>query len=197
MTTSIYDIPLKSWDGKENFLSKYKGKVSMIINVTGDCGNAPQFGVIEKIYNKYKDQGFEIVAIPTNDFCGTGVTYGKYLEGIECADDARDYAIEEFGVTYDFSELVVSRHDGTYKPNNKPPHELYVKLTEHYAEGKDTGYYLQGNFEKFLIDREGNFVARYTNGTLLDYAHETGQDVGTSEEEFEKICKDIEATLAK
>ena len=197
MTTAIYDIPLKSWDGKEGFLNKYKGKVSLIINVTGDCGNAPQYGVIEKIYSKYKDQGFEIIAIPTNDFCGPGITYGKYLEGIECADDARDYAIEEFGVTYDFSEIVVSRHDGTYKPNDKPVHELYNRLTNHYKKDKDTGYYLQGNFEKFLIDREGNFVGRYTNGTLLDYAYESGQETRPSDEEFERLCKDIEATLAK
>ena len=81
---SIYDVKIKSWDGSDkDFLNKYKGKVTLFINVTGDCGNAPQYGIIESIYRKYKDKGFEVVAIPTNEYCGSGITYGEFECGIK------------------------------------------------------------------------------------------------------------------
>lgn len=100
----IYDIPLASIDGEKNMLSKYKGKVTMIVNVTADCGNSPQYETLEEIYQKYKDQGFEILAVPTNDFCGPGITYNEFSDnGISCAADAKNYATDKYQVTFSFS----------------------------------------------------------------------------------------------
>jgi glutathione peroxidase len=199
---SIYDIPLKSWDNKEDFLSKYKGKVTLIVNVTANCGNAPQLKPLEEIYQKYKNQGFEVVAIPTNDFCGPGITYGEWENGITCADDARNYAIDTYQVTYDFSEMIVSLvHDywREKRNNHKPTHPLYLEL----AKDKMA---MGGNFEKFLVDREGNVVKRFHNSTLLDYYHDniekgvyvrTANDAEplTSEQAYELICSEIEKLL--
>ena len=201
---SVFDIPLRSWDGKEDFLSKYRGKVCLIVNVTANCGNAPQLETLETIYQKYKDRGFEIVAIPTNDFCGPGITYNEWEDGITCGADARTYAIDTYNVTYDFSEMVVSRPhpDWRKKRNNYgKTHELYEFLTDGSAE--DMG----GNFEKILVNREGQPVKRFHNYMLLDY-YKTNVEAGitplmenqdvpplSKQEAFEYICSEIEKLL--
>jgi glutathione peroxidase len=202
---SIYDIPLKSLEGEENFLSKFKGKVSMIVNVTADCGNSPQLETLEEIYKKYKDQGFEIVAVPTNDFCGPGITYNEYAEnGISCGEDAKDYAVNKYNVTFEFSELVTSNPHETWREkrnNYAETHELYKELT------KDSNEAMGGNFEKFLVDRDGKLIKRFHNYTLLDYYHKNvtegivepmqNQDHPplTSEEAYNLICSEIEKLL--
>jgi glutathione peroxidase len=204
-TKSIYDIPLKSLDGEENFLAKYKGKVSLVVNVTADCGNAPQYETLETIYNKYKDQGFEIIAVPTNDFCGPGITYNEFAEnGISCGLDAKNYAINKYNVSFEFSELVVSSpHESWREKRNNygESHELYKVLT------KDSLESIGGNFEKFLVDRDGNFVKRFHNYMMLDY-YKTNVEAGitplmehqeypplTKEEAFDVICSEIEKIL--
>lgn len=199
-TASIYDIPLKSWDGADSFLSKYKGKVSLVVNVTANCGNAPQLGILEKIYQLYKHRGFEIIAIPTNDYCGPGVTYDEWEDGISCADDARDYAIDTYQVTYGFSEMITSNVDKVWRDkrnNHKPVHPLYDALADR-AMG--------GNFEKFLVDRDGNLVKRFPNFMLLDFYYEnvkngdlviTEDDIQpiSSSEAYDLICSEIEKIL--
>jgi glutathione peroxidase len=201
-TKSIYDIPIKSWDDKADFLSKYKGKVTLIVNVTANCGNAPQLKPLEEIYQKYKDRGFEIAAIPTNDYCGPGITYDKWVDGITCANDARMYAIETYAVTYDFSEMITSQVDEYWRKkrdNWRDPHPLYEALTP-------KEFPMGGNFEKFLVDREGNLVKRFPNFTLLDYYYENvkngvitidehDHEPLTAEQAYELICSEIEKLL--
>jgi glutathione peroxidase len=207
MSTSVYDIPLASWDGADqNVLEKYRGKVCLIINVTTDCGNAPQYGIIEEIYQKYKDRGFEVVAIPTNDFCGPGITYGKWEAGIGSAAEAKSYAEDVYDVTYDFAELVTSK-PGLPWSNKLKPEQSTHPLYEHLVS-ETTGDGMYGNFEKFLINREGQVVANFSNYTLLDYAYTNmvnnvpplgGKPHGitpmTSTEAYDAICEAIEAAL--
>ena len=202
---SIYDIPLQSWDGQDGFLEKYKGKVSLVVNVTADCGNSPQYETLEAIYNKYKDQGFEIIAVPTNDFCGPGITYNEYAEnGISCGLDARDYAINKYNVSYDFSEMVVSKPHETWREkrnNYGETHELFEALTKESVEA------MGGNFEKFLVDRDGRLVKRFHNYMMLDY-YKTNVEAGitplmehqehpplSKEEAYDLICSEIEKIL--
>ena len=169
---SIYDIKLSSADGKRlDILSDYKGKVTLIINVTGHCGNAPQFGIIEEIYKKYKDDGFEVLAIPTNDFCGPKITYGMYEQGILDALSAKDYGTSKWGVSYEFGELINSRvsREGDYKDLDRVPHELYQNLN---PDGEESP--MEGNFEKFLIDKSGKAVYRFPNCALLNFGYENG-----------------------
>jgi glutathione peroxidase len=191
MGKSIYDIRIKSWDGQDNFLEQFKGKVSLLINTTADCGNAPQFAIIEKLYQTYKDQGFEVIAIPTNQYCGPKVTYGKWEEGIASGEDSKVFAEEEYGTTYAFSEMLVSK-PGPGAPKSlkdgEIPHELFEELVS-----QSQGNLMFGNFEKFLINRDGIVVKRYPNGSLLDYAIESG--VPPAEEAYEMISQDIESAL--
>jgi glutathione peroxidase len=203
---SIYDIPLSSIEGEEEVLSKYKGKVTMIVNVTADCGNSPQYETLEEIYQKYKDLGFEILAVPTNDFCGPGITYNEFAEdGISCAADAEKYATNKYQVTFPFSEIVTSVPHETWreKRNNRAEsHELYKTLVE-VSGGEPMG----GNFEKFLVDRDGKLVKRFHNYMLLDYykdnveagitevMHEQEVPPLSKEEAYEYICSEIEKLL--
>lgn len=166
---SVYDIPLKSVDGEENFLRQFRGKVTLFINTTGNCGNAPQFGIIEQLYQKYKDRGFQVVAIPTNDYCGPKVTYGEYEKGIENGKVSEEYARREWNVTYPFTELVVSREDRGDENTGRKIHKIYDFLN---PDGEDTP--INGNFEKFIVNKYGKRIARLANGVLLNYAHESG-----------------------
>lgn len=201
---SIYDISIKSADGEENFLDQFKGKVSLIVNVTGDCGNAPQYGILETLYRKYNDQGFEIIAVPTNDFCGAGLTYGEHEYGMGDAQAAKEFAEETFNVTYPFTELVESNPtekdliEGLPSKYGKvTAHELFKELTEANANSL-----MGGNFEKYLIAKDGTFVKHYPNNYLLNYNYSTwtpGSDRERgipADEAYAMICKDIEAALA-
>ena len=75
---SMYDIPLESLDSEENILAKNKGKVTMIVNVTGECANSAQYTTIQELYDKYKNLGFEVIAVPSTDFCDDA--YGAFKE---------------------------------------------------------------------------------------------------------------------
>jgi glutathione peroxidase len=185
---NIYEVQLHGVNGEENFLQQFKGKVTLIINVTGHCGNAPQFGIIQKIYDKYKDRGFEVVAVPTNDYCGPKITYGIYENGIDNGKMAEEYARSEWNVTYLFTELVISRDNRGNEPE-KIPHELYQTLN---PDGESAP--INGNFEKFLVSKNGKRIIRLANGVLLNYAFEDGY-CGSPEAECDALCQAIEEAL--
>ena len=67
---SIYDIPLNSAEEAPNFLDQFKGKVTLIVNTTVGCGNANQMEILQRLQETYGGDDFQVVAIPTNDYCG-------------------------------------------------------------------------------------------------------------------------------
>jgi len=238
---SIYDIDLNSAEGNPDFLKQYKGKVTMVVNTTVGCGNANQMEVLQMLQDKYQSKGFEIIAIPTNDYCGPGITKGKWSQGITCGADSQAYGKDVYGTTFGFSEMVGSiPHDKVSETPginglgkaNLPPHELYLTIQEHqYAlkeknnaehtptesqdyysywlnYGFDNGQLMGGNFEKYLVDKDG-YVAKHYQCTTLNYDVEAtlkeneptaGLGLGRSrkifQEEFEVICQHIEELLA-
>jgi glutathione peroxidase-family protein len=142
---SIYDISLNSAEGTPNFLDQFKDKVTMLVNTTVGCGNANQMEVLQWLQEKYQDQGFEIIAIPTNDYCGPGITHGKWSQGITCGLDSQEYGRDVYGTTFKFSEMVASNpnisvnelnpHNGDSTVNGlgqprQTPHELYQQVAE-------------------------------------------------------------------
>jgi glutathione peroxidase-family protein len=119
---SIYDIELQSAGGaKSDILSSQKGKVTLIFNVAAGCGNIPQHSVIEELNQKYKDEkDFSIIAVVVDDFTCHG--YPEFQDGIKKYIEVNNleltpgqvsqkYAIDHFGVTYEFSELTNGRYD--------------------------------------------------------------------------------------
>lgn len=211
MQKSMYDVKVKSWDGREDFMGQYTGKVSLLFDCTGACGNDPQFPIIEEIYQKYKDKGFAAIAIPVGEYSCQGVAYGKFADGLECGEDAREFAIDTYGVTYDFSEKVFSnpssenpeaKYTHLQLPEGEEPHEIFQLTMNAIDEMGGPGAYMFGNFEKYLIDKNGQVRKYYHNGALLDYCHDHHADLeikccGTAEEEYARICADIESLLAE
>jgi len=139
---SIYDFNVTTIDGESISMSKYKGKVLLIVNVASECGFTPQYEGLEKLYEKYKERGFMVLGFPSNQFLsqepGSNEKIKFFCEGT-------------YHVTFDmFSKIEVNGE------NTSP---LYNYLKEHGGFlGIGT---IKWNFTKFLVDREGNVVARY------------------------------------
>jgi len=156
---SIYDIALQSANGKDSdILSSRKGKVTLIFNVAAGCGNIPQHSIIEELNQKYKNEDdFGIIAVVVDDFTCHG--YPEFQDGIKKYIEVNNleltpgqvsqkYAVDHFGVTYDFSELTNGRYDKhRYDPDFIPgrvkeqeQHTLWHYLTgAHEADLDENG----------------------------------------------------------
>ncbi|MEG8947631.1 glutathione peroxidase [Rosettibacter firmus] len=141
MKNSIYDIVVKDIDGKEVSLSEFKGKVLLIVNVASKCGFTPQYEGLQKIYEKYRDKGFEILAFPCNDF-------GNQEPGTN--EEIKEFCSTNYNVTFKlFDKIKILGNDKS---------ELYKRLTN--SDNVEKGE-VKWNFEKFLIDKEGNIISRF------------------------------------
>lgn len=143
----LYTFTVKTIDGKDKSLSDYKGKVLMIVNVASKCGHTPQYKGLQALYEKYKDQGFVILGFPANNFLwqepGTD-------------DEIKNFCTLNYGVTFDmFSKISVK---------GKDQHPLYRYLTE---ESPVPGA-VKWNFQKYLVDRNGNVVEKFAPGVKPD-----------------------------
>jgi len=141
MNNNISTITVKDINGKEVKLSSYKGKVLLIVNVASYCGFTKQYSGLEEIYKKYKEKGFEILAFPCNQF-------GEQEPGSN--EEIKNFCSSKFDVTFKLFDKV--------DVNGKDKSPLYSTLTDNEVTGKAD---VKWNFEKFLIDKNGNVVARY------------------------------------
>ncbi len=149
---SPLDFTVKTIDGKEQKLADFKGKVVMMVNVASKCGFTKQYKGLESIYQKYSDKGFVIIGFPANNF-------GHQEPGT-------DAEIKEFcSATYDVKFPMMSKI--SVKGDDKAP--LYQYLTSDQTNG-DFGGEIGWNFTKFLIDRNGNVIARYSSQTTPESA---------------------------
>jgi glutathione peroxidase len=169
MATAIQDIPLKTIDGADSRLADYAGKVLLVVNVASKCGLTPQYDGLEKLYETYKDQGFTVLGFPANDF-------GSQEPGSD--EEIADFCRTNFSVAFPmFSKIAVTGDE---------QHPLYRELVTAQPTATDTGggafkAKLAGygitpssdtdvlwNFEKFLIGRDGEVVARFAPDTKPD-----------------------------
>lgn len=134
-------------DGEPKPLAAYRGKVLLFVNVATYCGNTSQYGPLEKLYATYRDRGLVVLGFPANNF-------GAQEPGTD--PEIKTFCTTKYGVTFDmFSKISVKGAD---------IHPLYVHLTSRPGlEGEVTW-----NFGKFLADRQGNVVARFTPKTAPD-----------------------------
>jgi len=144
---SLYDFHVKTIKLEDIQLSKYKGKVLLIVNVASECGFTPQYEGLEKLYQTYKDQGFMVLGFPSNQF-------GEQEPGDE--KKIRFFCEGTYDVHFDmFAKIDV---------NGENAAPLYKFLKK-----EQTGFLwtesIKWNFTKFLIDREGRVVARYGSST--------------------------------
>ena len=137
---SIYDQKINTLEGEPADLSQYKGKALLVVNVASKCGLTPQYEGLEKLYNQYKDKGFEVLGFPANDF-------GAQEPGSN--EEIRNFCERNFKVSFPmFEKAPVSG-------NRSQP--LYVYLVENAPWKGAVGW----NFEKFLVARDGKIVGRY------------------------------------
>ena len=140
---SVYDIPISTIDGSDNGLEPLAGNVTLVVNVASKCGLTPQYTGLEKVHEQYADQGFSVVGVPCNQFMGQEP--GTHAEIVE-------FCSTTYGVTFPLTEKV--------DVNGDSRHALYEVLTA-TADAEGTDGDIRWNFEKFLVDREGEVVARF------------------------------------
>ena len=144
------DFTVKTIDGQEKKLSDYKGQVVMLVNVASKCGLTPQYKALESTYEKYKDKGFVVIGFPANNFMGQ--------------EPGTDQEIKQFCTTkYNVTFPMMSKI--SVKGDDK--HPLYKFLTEGKA-GDEFAADVEWNFAKFLVDRNGNVMARFGSKTTPD-----------------------------
>ncbi|MBI1337896.1 MAG: redoxin domain-containing protein [Phycisphaera sp.] len=149
---------MKDIDGQDVKLSTYLGKVILMVNVASKCGNTPQYKALEAQYEKYKDKGFVILGFPANNFGGQEPGSNEQI---------KEFCTSKYDVTFPMFAKVSVKGDDTCP--------LYKHLTAlDPTPGPASGGDITWNFEKFLIDREGKVVARFTPRTKPDADIVTG-----------------------
>jgi glutathione peroxidase len=138
---ALQNIPLKDINGKDTSLKDYSGKVILLVNVASKCGNTPQYAGLEALYEKYKDKGFVIIGVPSNDFAG---------QEPGSPEEIKAFCTQNYGVTF---PLMAKVH-----VKGKEKCALYAALT-----GGDAPFpgEVKWNFGKFLIDRNGQVIKRF------------------------------------
>lgn len=144
--SSPLSYQVKTLEGKDVELSAYQGKVVMIVNVASKCGRTPQYETLQKLHEAYKDRGLVILGFPCNQF-------GRQEPG--SPEQIREFCEAKYGVTFDLFEKI-----DVNGPNAAP---LYKHLTSQETNPQFAGN-VRWNFEKFLIGKDGNIVARFGSG---------------------------------
>ncbi len=145
-------------EGKPVPLSHYRGKVILVVNTASFCGNTPQYGGLQTLYERYRDQGFTILAFPSNDF-------GKQEPGDN--KEIAEFCYTKYALEFPlFSKITVL---------GETKHDLYRYLTEETPFKGE----IKWNFQKFLIDRSGQVIARYRPG-MKPLTPEIVEDIETA-----------------
>lgn len=141
MNKNINDIKVLDMNNDIISLSDYNAKVLLIVNVASECGYTPQYERLEKLYKTYNSQGFEILAFPCNDFGGQEPgTNEKIIT----------FCSSNYGITFQLFDKV--------KILGEDKSALYERLTNNNVTEKSD---IKWNFEKFIISKNGNIVARF------------------------------------
>jgi len=143
--SSFYSIPIHSLDGQPLDLSQFKGRVVMVVNVASKCGFTKQYEGLENLYKEYKDQGLVILGAPSNDFGG---------QEPGTAEEIAEFCSLTYGVTFPMTEKVDIKGEDR--------HPLYQFLTQ--SSSAHSGN-VRWNFTKFLIDKNGTIVDRFSPNT--------------------------------
>jgi glutathione peroxidase len=162
LSQSLYDIPLKTIDGEDSSLDVWRGKVLLVVNVASKCGLTPQYEGLEKLYEAKHNEGLEILGFPANNF-------GAQEPGSN--EEIAEFCTARFGVGFPmfekisvkggdqhplYREMIKVRPQATEKLGS----DFKAKLASHGIK-QDHERDVLWNFEKFLIGRNGQVVARF------------------------------------
>ena len=142
---SIYDFKMKRLEGPEQSLGDYRGKVLLLVNVASYCGNTPQYRGLEQLYQCFRPLGLEVLGFPANNF-------GEQEPGTD--KEIAEFCRTNYKVSFPlFSKISVK---------GKDMHPLYAELT---TQPKPLGGEVTWNFQKFLVDRQGEVTEKFTPST--------------------------------
>lgn len=145
-------LAMKALDGTDVDPARYQDKVLLIVNVASECGLTPQYAGLQALHEKYSDQGLAVLGFPCNQFLS---------QEPGDADQIREFCESNYGVGFDlFTKVEVNGENAT---------ELYKFLTSQPTNPKGAGK-ISWNFEKFLVGRDGNVIARFDPRTKPDDA---------------------------
>lgn len=147
MDNSIAEIEVKTIDGKSVSLSDYAGKVLLIVNVASYCGFTGQYKGLEALYQTYRDRGFEVLGFPCND-------YG--MQEPDSNEKIQQFCETRYGVTFPLFDKIHAK--------GAAQHPLYARLTRSIEPQGEVSW----NFEKFLVNRQGQVIDRYRSAVTPD-----------------------------
>ncbi len=170
MSTDVQTIAVKRIDGAESSLGAFAGRVLLVVNVASKCGLTPQYAALEKLYEEYAPRGLEVLGFPANNF-------GAQEPGTDA--EIQDFCTTKYDVSFPmFSKISVKGAD---------QHPLYKALTDaqptavtpegsnfkaklaSYGIKIDSDVDVMWNFEKFLVNKTGDVVARFSPDTPPDH----------------------------
>jgi glutathione peroxidase len=174
MPSPIYDIPVHRITGEGTSLADFRGKAILVVNVASQCGLTPQYDALEKIYSRFKDSGLVVCGFPANDF-------GSQEPGSN--EDIQTFCRSTFGVDFPmfakiavtgsathplYQTLIAAQPQATGPTRESFRENLngFLKSKHNSATNPEPG--ILWNFEKFLIDRNGNVAARFSPEVLPD-----------------------------
>jgi glutathione peroxidase len=144
MAETIYSLTARSNEGQEVSLERYRGQVLLIVNLASKCGFTPQYSDLQALQDEFGDQGFSVLGFPCNQF-------GMQEPGTDA--QIRDFCSLTYNVTFDlFSKVDV---------NGPKAHPVY-QLLKNASKGLFGSESIKWNFTKFLVDRSGRVVDRYS-----------------------------------
>ena len=147
---SLYDIPVNTLNGDPSSLGSLAGKTLLVVNVASKCGLTPQYAGLEKLQERFADQGFAVVGFPCNQFGG---------QEPGTADEIAEFCSATYGVSFPMFEKI--------EVNGPGRHPVYQELTAVPDASGEAGD-IQWNFEKFLLRPDGSVAARFRPRTEPD-----------------------------
>ena len=168
---SIYDFTIKAQDGSEISMEQYRGKVLLIVNTATGCGFTPQYDPLQDLYEAHHGDGLEILDFPCNQFANQAPGDDQEIH---------DFCTGRFGITFpQFSKIDVNGENASplfkYLTTNTkfrgfggPMGLVLTPIVKKMDKDFKNNGNIKWNFTKFLIDREGNIVARFEPTLSMD-----------------------------
>lgn len=161
MAESVYDIPVRTIDGKETTLGDYKGKALLVVNVASKCGLTPQYEGLEKLHEDYSGKGFEVLGFPANNFLGQEPGTNEEIQ---------EFCSTTYNVQFPLFEKIsvkgedrhpLYQHLTSERPNADIANgDEFEERLKGYGQIRESSDDILWNFEKFLIGKDGRVAAR-------------------------------------
>lgn len=169
MNKNFCDFSVKKINGTDVNLGHYKNEVLLVVNVASECGLTPQYEALEKVYEKYHGQGFEVLGFPANEF-------GAQEPGTNA--EIQNFCTSKFGVKFPLFEKIVVKGEGQHPLYNFLTHVKPEAISTHgndfeeklktYGITREKKNDILWNFEKFLINKKGEVIARFAPDVTPD-----------------------------